>query len=522
MNRIHFEVQALQNLAVMETRGTTAGQIQSLDYLPGNLFLGAAAARIYTQLTTKDAFTVFHSGKVRFGNGLPLTDSGQMAYPMPQCWHHPKDQSPLGEDGMLQTEKIINRLQEREPTSQPHANQLRAMRSGYVTQDGTFVKPQVDLYMRTAINPRTGLAAEGQLFGYFSIRQGTRFGFHINADQDVAEALLEKVAQALCGKLRLGRSRSAEYGLADCQRTDPRAAPASSPPGKQLVLWCLSDLAVLDELGQPATLPQPQALGLPPGRFNLAKSFLGHRLVSLMNAKYGHYEPERQIINPGSVLTFDLDKPLPEDWAQKAMHQRIGLYRQQGYGWVWVNPPLLCAEHPKFAEANCNSKEKGKTVQPAAPQVTLLGEWLKSLEDRRDKQNTVEKAAKAWVEELVQCYLDAKLFSQRGQHLLGPSPSQWGRVMTAAKQALRSREYNLGQALFGEDGICRDGDPDWGTRLLVDKDQRRDGSLPTFRTWLQNKMASSETHKEVLAVFARQAMDHARQLKNQSDEEVAS
>ena len=67
MNTQHFNIQLKQPLIVSQ-QAATAGQHQSLDYIPGSAILGMVASQLYAQLTPEEALQVFHSGAVRFSD----------------------------------------------------------------------------------------------------------------------------------------------------------------------------------------------------------------------------------------------------------------------------------------------------------------------------------------------------------------------------------------------------------------------------------------------------------------------
>lgn len=64
----------LEQPLIVTQQAASAGAQLSLDYLPGSLLLGLAASRLYAELSEDDAWTLFHSGMVRFGDGLPWVD----------------------------------------------------------------------------------------------------------------------------------------------------------------------------------------------------------------------------------------------------------------------------------------------------------------------------------------------------------------------------------------------------------------------------------------------------------------
>ncbi|KOR32994.1 hypothetical protein TI05_03770 [Achromatium sp. WMS3] len=305
----------LKEDCVFSNRSATVGGHKGLNYIPGSALLGAVAAKLYPQLSKADAFTVFHSGKIRFGNGLPIAATGEIAWPMPMCWHQLKEQQ-IEQDGQLLAERIWygNNI--------PNHNyrQLQQIRTGYVTASGKLVKPHQKIHIKTAIDPEYGVARETNIFGYQTLTAQQRFVSHITATAAVSDALWYKVQQIFTEPLLLGRSRSAEYGLANStlrELKDPFLIPNSldnlnsvtdSTPSdtKQIVLWLLSDLVVLDAYGQPTLTPRPEWMGLPKGQLNLEQSYVSTRRYSPWNAYRNSHDIERQALSQGSILTFDL------------------------------------------------------------------------------------------------------------------------------------------------------------------------------------------------------------------------
>ena len=86
MLRQEFEVTLKDNVIISQS-SATIGQHQSLDYIPGSVFLGIAAARLYSDFDKDQiAWDVFHSGQVRFGNAT-LAANGERSMPVPMAFH---------------------------------------------------------------------------------------------------------------------------------------------------------------------------------------------------------------------------------------------------------------------------------------------------------------------------------------------------------------------------------------------------------------------------------------------------
>lgn len=61
MKQMKFKV-TLSTDVVLNVKSATDGNNQTLDFIPGNNFLGIVAGRLYQKVDTQTAWTLFHSG----------------------------------------------------------------------------------------------------------------------------------------------------------------------------------------------------------------------------------------------------------------------------------------------------------------------------------------------------------------------------------------------------------------------------------------------------------------------------
>lgn len=486
--------------AVFSERGASEGGHRGLDYIPGTALLGAAAARMYGGLERRDAFTVFHSGAVRFGNALPTASDGAAAYPVPLGWHHDKSESPLNGQH-LQPERIWNLTR---VEAIPGNRQPQQLRLGYVTPDGRMIRPATNLRMKTAIEPGSGRAREGALFGYEALPKGTTFVGTITVDDDVPEHLIEHLKESLTGRLHLGRSRSAEYGRADAEVVELPSPPKPRVEGQRLVLWLLSDLAATDETGQPTLQPRPEWLGLPPGRINWQRTFLRSRRYSPWNAKRGGPELERQVLTQGGVLVFDFDTPLTPDQAEEVRQRTLaglGAYREAGLGRVWAEPTLLDTEQPEFQIKP--ETEKESDVPAPRPDSPLI-DWLEGRQTARSDTQKAIQRARTLAAEYTGLLVSARNLKGLGETIpVGPSPSQWGSVAEKA----RAGAGNLADALFDErDGVCKRKAPGWGDEYMNTETRK----IECFADWIR-RVAGTNPDPKTVQHLAREVQDRLKQ-----------
>lgn len=464
MNNVYFKITLKQPL-IISSQSATAGTHQTLDYIPGSVILGLAAKRLYQSLTPDEAWTIFHSGLIKFSDGLPYANNDLLAYPIPINLHSYKGekyQDRVNDEielNQLVADRLFDPSQESDIDKQPVQ-----LRGGYVTHSGITIQPKLEHTLKTAIDSNTGKAAEGQLFGYEAISPSQSYCIKISYHPNVDDALLAKLFAELKGKAQLGRSRSAQFGSVHIQQLDH--APNEwlvQENAKNLTLWLLSDLA-LESQGMPCLQPRPELLGLPTDTiFDIENSFLRTRRYSPYNAYRRSYDNERQVISRGSVLRFKLNQPLSNETIT-ALRSGIGLFQESGLGQVVVNPKWISTKQPSFDLASFeleplsrspNSSQKAlNIVKPKPKLIDVLERRLKTDQKERDIRN------KALVIFAVLCKAinTARYYKALPTYLPlhdAPSSSQWGRIKALASD-LRSNHAELFNQLTGPDGVIRE------------------------------------------------------------------
>lgn len=499
-----FTVTLLEDVIISQ-RATTLGGHSTLDYLPGATLLGACAARLYAQLSESDAYTVFHSGQVRFGNAFPLSETHRLCYPMPICWYEPKSSESAIKNGQLRPENLQNYRFKKSGSAEPI--QAKPLDNGYIALDGYIAQPAPQLRMKTTINSQTGRTNENQFFGYTSLSQGLRFGFVLEADEAVSATLFTQIVETFNQKLQLGRSRSAEYGNVSVEPADWREDDKTQPKlekTSEITLWLLADMALQDEWGQPTLIPTPQHFGLPEGQLNLEKTFLHSRYYVPFNSHYRRREWERTVLNQGSVLHLTLTEPIDIDSVIKKLESGVGLYRQVGLGQVWVNPPLLATPQPRLESAPVVTM----TTAPQPPDAPLA-KWLLAQVEQTNQAQLIEETAKQWIITLKLLYRSAQLLATVPVGgWVGPSVTQWGRVLELAKTPNVTATTIRTRLLTDERAICKTHDPDWTAQVLLEEQKE----LHNFRQWLQQQVeaTSDDVLPALLAQVAWRAINIAR------------
>jgi hypothetical protein len=499
-----FKVTTLEEVVISERAANEGGHV-SLNYLPGATFLGAIAARLYQDLSEQETYQVFHSGKVRFGNALPLSEDEQQTYPMPLCWYKKKAEDFSG------TMELINYQHgEYNKRFQPEQMRDKYVSLGAIESKNRFTQIEPRFRMKTAIDPEVGTARDNQLFGYTSLPNNHEFIASLEADDDIDKNLFKQILDSLQGELKLGRSRSAEYGavkIEESEHPDERPLPKAA---SEVTLWLLADTALQDDNGQPLLHPTAKSVGLPEHfKLDMEKTFIRTRRYAPFNAYRRRRELERLVLSMGSVLYFKSKTPDEQDVDAETLEgiqaKGIGLYRQAGLGRVWINPAILAKKSPQFDKLPPQKKDSISVNEPNHPVFRYLTQRKRHDSDT----STVEKQAKTWKTDLKGLYASAKKLSYVPPGVCpGPTGTQWGRVMDKAKNA-PSIDKLQEQLFVGEDAVCKENDPQWCKRVYSTSQKE----ITDFRQWLRNQITQQKERRELLlrivARFARLARDVA-------------
>lgn len=431
MKRYRYTCKLLSEVVVSSVTATE-GFNESLDYLPGAKFLGIAAGNLYSE---HDPATIdlFHNGKVRFGDAFPLIRE-EAALPVPFSWFYNKGGG-LGDETLYLHHNL---KQEDHKTLTSKGYQLKQARNGYFTWQGRkFLKVEQDFAIRSAYNADELRADDGKMFGYFALPAGTTWTFTV---EDDTEQYGEAIKKALEGKRRIGRSRSAEYGLVEIAfMAEEPVAPAAELPAGTTLVFAHTNLCFLDFFGRPTLRPEAEALGFPKGSIiDWEKSQVRSRLYQTWNRKRHNRDADRMIILKGTVLV--VEHPVPVQTATFATG--IGAFRSEGFGQVLLNPEFLVAKGYELKLGLQKLEAKDWVAQAVGHlQVKSLQDQvvLDFLTRRKELDQKVFDLDKA---------INDFLSSKDGLAFEGLSSSQWGTVRAYAKHS--ANWDTLNKLLFHE------------------------------------------------------------------------
>jgi len=325
--------------AIFSKKSATEGAHQSADAPSGAALLGwCAKAGPYSSFD--DPVAVFHSGAVRFHDARPSALSGEEVLPVPRSFAAPKAciAGPF-RDGRIDTEIVRNG---RSPDAEDKNVQYEGLKSGLMTPSFLTVSTKMGQRLRTAT--LEGRAETGKLFGFEHVEPGTGQTIRatIDVDGSISEADFNRIKAAFDGRsLHLGRGKNTGYGGEyRCEVLLGVISVEQVPAGLSgsIKILALSDLAPINEYGSPSPIPDPTDFGLTDAEFDPGNSAMSLRRFAPWNAKLGHRDTERQVIEAGSVLAYKLRTPLKKSAPSR---QTIGAWREAGFGSVWLVPSFL-------------------------------------------------------------------------------------------------------------------------------------------------------------------------------------
>lgn len=434
MNNKTFKCTFLSDI-VLSADTATEGSQTSLDYIPGSCFLGIVAKN-YDNVS--DAYTIFHSGKVRFGDGH-IAIKNKRLLKQPAAWFCAKDDA---NKSIIYLHHLIT--EEMKKNFAVTNIQLKQVRLGYFHSEVGEYKIEHDFSMKSAYDSSERRSADGQLYGYDSLRKGSQWIFSVDSE-DVR--LLDEVTIKLLGEHNIGRSKTAQYGRVKIELLDlPMMAESEITDSDMLTIYFESCAAFIDNNGNPTYQPANGDLGLIAGKINWEKSQILTKTFAPWNDKRKTRDADRTCIDKGSVIVVENGKI-----DKNKITAGVGLYRNEGFGKIIVNPHFLQAVGgtAQFVGFNQEYNNTGKheaaitaIVNSGFNDSELLG-WIKQQAAMRARYSNVVKHTNLFM-------------AHNKDKFKGISASQWGSIRERAQRITKFAVWD--DELFkAETGYLRHG-----------------------------------------------------------------
>ena len=411
MEKIQFKCELLSDI-VLNDSSATEGKRRSLDFIPGNNFLGIVAAQLYKE-TDDDAWNIFHSGHVRFGDAHPSTD-GKRGLRIPVSIFHPKLKG-------METGCYIHHLTKQ--NDDIRAIQLKQCREGFYIYNQDKLATQIvvnkDFAIKSAYDSDRRRAKDSQMFGYESLCKGLIMYFTVEVE-DEAKQYKEAIIKALCGQHHIGRSRSAQYGWVEITESPFEEIATTQQSvlinGKQYVtVYADSRLIFLDENGNNTFQPSTRDLGIEDddAEIDWALSQIRTFQYAPWNYKRQAFDTDRCGIEKGSVFLVRTSAGVPPE-------KTVGYYKNEGFGHIIYNPVFLQGDEDGLSLFKFSKQKETVSICQATEVNSSLIQFLKKKKKDAEDQNIIIKEVNKFVEQ------NKKLFSQ------DLFASQWGSIRALA------------------------------------------------------------------------------------------
>lgn len=410
MEKMKFKCTLLSDI-ILSQNSSSEGNQYSLDFIPGNNFLGIVAASIYDNV---EALKVFHTGNVRFGDANPSIEGKKRGLKVPNVMFYPKLRN-------ASEECYIHHLIPNPNSDDIKGLQLKQCREGFYVFEqnvGSVVSFDKNFAIKSAYDSKNRKSEDGKMYGYQSLPKDLILYFEVESDLD--NETNKKIVEALKGTRHIGHSRTAQYGLVNIEKVeydevDSTGNTFTHGSKKYATVYADGRLIFLDENGEPTFRPSATDLGFSKtDKIDWSKSQIRTFQYSPWNGKRHTYDTSRCGIEKGSVFVVECEEtPLKSAY--------IGYYKNEGFGKVIYNPDFL--EGKADGKANYTLKDidrEPKRVTVETPTNSPLFRYLK-------KQQALSENTQSLYQDVNKFVRDNKKRFEGKQFA-----SQWGSIRNIA------------------------------------------------------------------------------------------
>lgn len=415
MKTLKFKCRLCSDI-IINVKSATEGNNNTLDFIPGNNFLGIVASQLYGEVTSEEALDLFHNGVVRYGDAH-LAVGDKRSLKVPAAMYYPKLKSPSEE---LYIFYAYDRDKDNEKL------QLKQCRNGYYAFDeekGIMADVRKSFAIKSAYDKFSRRSKDEQMFGYESLRKGLVFYFSVDTDKD---EYAEKIEKALVGKKHIGRSRTAQYGQVDISLYDFEEEPLSRSSKEEITVYADGRLIFLDKYGEPTFRPTADQLGIIGGSINWEKSQIRTFQYAPWNSQRQAYDTDRCGIEKGSVFVVS--------GGEITGNGCVGSYRNEGFGKVIYNPRFLAVVESSNGVAKYKLQEKEDDDNKKEPISSVQTQLISFVKKEAEKQRLTN-----------QIYEEVNKFVGENQRrFIGDNfASQWGTIRSIAMSASSKKEIKI-------------------------------------------------------------------------------
>lgn len=325
---------ALLEPVVLSTPLGKRGSAAALNHIPGNVLRGLASSLL---ASNEEALRTVLSGKLHFLNGLPAGEYDERTLPTPAHWSsEKKDLIPKFIDIDEENSASPSSLGIIDSTKNTEKNLTQKMTRQmfpFCRLGGSLYKNPTTLQKLHIDKSKVNDAnASGGMFSYQSLAAGLSFVAMLAVEsEDDVQPFLKALAKTE-GKVRIGRSRKAGYGLVcithkgDWLDGECDISQDATGEGKEVRLLCTSDLIL-----SPSTSCWGKAIAEETGLELVCITNAPAGVTGGFNRYWGMHLPQATTVGAGSTALFrrgDCDKKKLEE----RLSTGLGSRRTEGFG----------------------------------------------------------------------------------------------------------------------------------------------------------------------------------------------
>ena len=389
---LQFRCRLLENL-LLTSQVPQNGIYQTLNFIPGRCFRGIVASEGGT--------AAVKCQDVHFSDAHPayiIENNGDQCYwrtlHIPASMMHPKHRT-VGE--LCYLWHAYDRKKDHKGLG-GRSRQMKQCRHGYYAFIDGIAYPVVTLHTYD----QKAMVKRQRPFGYDSLRSGALFLFEVDVpNEDMADI----VRRCIVGIKRIGRSRSAQYGLVDIQEQPFENSVStetlfSSSEGDVVLVYADSRLVFTNpDNGQCTYTPTAAQLNIPNGEIDWKLTQTRTFCYTPWNSQ--RHAPESDIsgFEKGSVIAVRVK----EGWTEP-VSRYVGNYNQDGFGRVIYNPDFLMSEE---SESSNGKAQYGITEVIAVERPpkgsnnsSKLIKYIKLMQKREKENNLIYRKVNEFSKDL--------------------------------------------------------------------------------------------------------------------------
>lgn len=437
---------------ILNQKSATEGSRQTLDFIPGNNFLGIVASKLYgEEIDGKKALVLFHTGDVKFGDAHP-SKRGVRGLKIPAVMFYPKLKQ-------MTEECYVHYLVPNLLSKDIKDKQLKQCRSGFFCfslseKKAEKVELERSFAIKSAYDKQNRRSKDEMMYGYESLEKGSEFYFEV-CFNDQSEKYKEEVKSCLEGERRIGRSRTAQYGLVKIKEFNYKQVSSDFPKEENMVtVYADGRLIFLDEFGIPTFRPTAADLGLNGGTIRWDKSQIRTFRYAPWNQKRQAYDTDRCGIEKGSVFVVDISSN-----NSLSPVEYVGSYQNEGFGKVIYNPAFFLADEKgrtmyQFTESlSDNESDEVKKSDNLKANSPLL-KYLRGRKNDETLGNDIYRKVNTFVDQYSPFYKGEDSFA-----------AQWGTIRKIAMR-YKGEELKTQIKIYLEHGVASE---KWNRKMRKEK-----------------------------------------------------